>query len=62
MPWPNFISNLCPYQQIGFGIVLRFPKTQNGATMAENTKVTLEELVVSTLAMTDALFDRCSIG
>jgi hypothetical protein len=27
----------------------------HGATMAEDTKVTLEELVISTLAMTDAL-------
>ena len=35
--------------------VLGFPKTQDGATMAEESKVTLEELVVSNLAMSDAL-------
>jgi hypothetical protein len=35
--------------------MLRSPESQKGATMAEETKVTLEELVVSTLAMTDAL-------
>ena len=34
---------------------LGFPKTQEGATMTEESKVTLEELVVSNLAMTDAL-------
>jgi hypothetical protein len=34
--------------------MLRSPESQKGTTMAEDTKVTLEELMVTNLAMADA--------